>query len=123
MNPLLKRLEELFSPERVADYLLVDLLPDVIVAGAVLIAFYLFWLAMRKGIGVFMNRIKLDETAKRFVLTVVKFSMMTISVVTALSQLGINTGTVLASLGVAGLTIGFAAKDALSNLISGIFIF
>ena len=36
---------------------------------------------------------------------------------------GINTAALLASLGVAGLTIGFAAKDALSNLISGLLIF
>ena len=34
-----------------------------------------------------------------------------------------DTGSLLASLGVAGLTIGFAAKDALSNVIAGLFIF
>lgn len=42
---------------------------------------------------------------------------------TALGKVGINTASILTSLGVAGLTIGFAAKDALSNMISGIFIF
>ena len=41
----------------------------------------------------------------------------------ALGKVGINTASILTSLGVAGLTIGFAAKDALSNMISGIFIF
>ena len=35
----------------------------------------------------------------------------------------VDTSAALASLGIAGLTIGFAARDALSNLISGILIF
>ncbi len=47
---------------------------------------------------------------------------MTIGVVTALGKVGINTASILTSLGVAGLTIGFAAKDALSNMISGLFM-
>ena len=49
--------------------------------------------------------------------------MFTIGVVSALAQLGVDTTSVITSLGVAGLTIGFAAKDTLSNPISGIFIF
>ena len=35
----------------------------------------------------------------------------------------VNTASVLTSLGVVGLTIGFAARDSLSNLISGVLIF
>ena len=50
-------------------------------------------------------------------------TMFTIAVLTALSELGINTASFLASLGIAGLTLGFAAKDTLSNVISGLFIF
>ena len=55
--------------------------------------------------------------------TAVKYTVLTVGVVSALGQVGINTGSLLASLGIAGLTIGFAARDALSNIISGIFIF
>ena len=35
----------------------------------------------------------------------------------------VDTGGLLTSLGVAGLTIGFAARDTISNIISGLFIF
>ena len=41
---------------------------------------------------------------------------------TALGELGVNTTSLLASLGVAGLAIGFAAKDTLANFISGVVI-
>jgi len=43
--------------------------------------------------------------------------------VNALAAFGINTASLLTSLGIAGLTIGFAARDALSNLISGLLIY
>ena len=41
----------------------------------------------------------------------------------AASQLGIDVGAALAGLGVVGLTIGFAAKDSLTNTIAGFLIF
>jgi small conductance mechanosensitive channel len=37
--------------------------------------------------------------------------------------MGVDTAGLLASLGIVGITIGFAARDAFSNLISGILIY
>jgi len=48
---------------------------------------------------------------------------MTFGALMAVNQLGVNVGAALAGLGVVGLTIGFAAKDTLSNVISGFLIF
>jgi small conductance mechanosensitive channel len=81
------------------------------------------WRIMDRVAGALMTRAEADRTAQSFVRTVLKYVVLTIAVVSALSQVGINTGSMLASLGVAGLTLGFAAKDTLSNLISGLFIF
>ena len=58
-----------------------------------------------------------------FIQQMVKYTVLTVGVVAALGQLGVNTASMITSLGVAGLTIGFAARDTLSNLISGLFIF
>ncbi len=49
--------------------------------------------------------------------------MMGFGVVMAARRLGINVGAALAALGVVGLTIGFAAKNSLSNIIAGFLIF
>ncbi|MGR6859263.1 mechanosensitive ion channel family protein [Aliivibrio salmonicida] len=50
-----------------------------------------------------------------------KFVMM-IGVLIALSQIGINLGPLLTGFGVAGVVIGFALKDTLSNFASGMMI-
>lgn len=123
MNRIIERLGAIFSPEQIFDYLFGRLLPDLIVAAITFFAFLVLWNFLSRTLGVVLKRAKLDLTAQNFVKMVVKYTVLTIGVVTALSQLGINTGSVVASLGVAGLTIGFAARDTLSNVISGIFIF
>jgi len=70
-----------------------------------------------------LKRANLDETATVFTLTILKYTVLGIGVVNAMNAAGINTAAVLASLGIAGLTIGFAARDAFSNLISGFLIY
>jgi len=57
------------------------------------------------------------------VLNVYRFALLGFGIVMAASQLGINIGAALAGLGVVGLTIGFAAKDSLSNIMAGFLIF
>lgn len=117
-----KRLRELFDPGRIVGYLVGDLLPDIIVALVTFAAFYVLWRVAKRALRA-LDRTKLDDTARSFIVQVVKYAVFTVGVVSALSQLGVNTASLLASLGVAGLTLGFAARDTLSNLISGIFIF
>ncbi|MCE9786982.1 mechanosensitive ion channel family protein [Shewanella chilikensis] len=45
-----------------------------------------------------------------------------IGVVLALSKLGFDVGALVAGLGLTGFALGFALKDAISNLIAGIMI-
>jgi small conductance mechanosensitive channel len=45
--------------------------------------------------------------------------MFGLGVIAALGAAGIKTAALLGSLGVAGLTIGFALRDTLSNIICG----
>lgn len=86
-------------------------------------AFYLLWWIVSRAVESGLGRAKVDKTTSSFVATATKFFVLTLGLVQALSAAGIDTAAVIASLGIAGLTLGFAARDALSNLISGVLIF
>lgn len=122
IDSILSRLSQIFDPEALGE-LLADAIANIIVGIAVMAAFVLGWLALRAVLRTALERSRVDETSISFTMTVAKYGLLGIGVVTALDAAGIQTATVLASLGIAGLTIGFAARDALSNLISGILIY
>jgi small-conductance mechanosensitive channel len=58
-----------------------------------------------------------------FLRTILKFAVWMLAIVTALSTLGFNIGTILAGLGIGGLAVAMAAKDSLANILGGIMIF
>lgn len=116
------RLVELFNPNSLG-MMLADWIANAVVAVVVMCAFVLLWLLLRWVARPLLKRTHLDKTATVFTMTILKYTVLGIGFVNAMNAAGINTAAVLASLGIAGLTIGFAAKDAFSNLISGFLIF
>jgi small conductance mechanosensitive channel len=119
---VLSRFSDLFEAETVGVWV-ADRAADVLVAIGTFLIFYLLWLGVSRILQAFSGKVGLDPTAARFVKTVAKTGILAVGIITALAMIGINTASVVASLGIAGLTIGFAAQDALSNIISGLFIF
>jgi small conductance mechanosensitive channel len=119
---IVARLREIFDPATVSEFL-VRMLADVFIAVVVLVAFYVLWRILAVILEVVLRRSKIDATTASFIHTLLKFGLFTVGGVAALDTAGVQTSAVIASLGVAGLTIGFAARDALSNIISGILIF
>jgi small conductance mechanosensitive channel len=65
---------------------------------------------------------KLDKTLHTFVLTVIKVILITIVFVIALSMLGIPMTSIIAVIGSAGIAIGLAMKDSLSNVAAGVLV-
>jgi small conductance mechanosensitive channel len=121
LESLLYRLQEFFDPERIGQFL-AETLVNIILALVVLGFFYLLWRFVKRIISPQLEQ-SLDRTNVAFAETVLKFSILGIGVLAALAAAGIQTTAVVASLGVVGLTIGFALRDTLSNIISGILIF
>ncbi len=116
------RLSEEFNPETLGETFAV-LLSNLIVGVLTFLAFYLFWFLLNRLATLILKNTNLDETAQVFVHTALKYIVLIIGGMQALAAIGVNTASLLTSLGIAGLTVGFAAKDALSNLISGLLIF
>lgn len=121
-SPVKSQLSSSFNVERIASWFTQNF-SGMVVALVYLLFFSLLWMVVSRSLRLIFHRIKLDETAASFVQEVLKYAIFCIGLLAALGALGINTTSILASLGVAGLTLGFAAKDALSNIIAGIFIF
>jgi len=110
-------------------------IPDNIVeiiggyAFSVLMAILIFvigkWLAnkiTRLMVSVLKKVKGMDETLIKFLENIVYYILMIVVILTALSELGVETTSFLAILGAAGLAIGLALKDSLGNFASGVMI-
>jgi MscS family membrane protein len=64
----------------------------------------------------------LDDEAIPFLSKLVKFGIYGFGFMFILDQIGLPITPIIASLGVAGFAIGFAAKDTIGNLLAGFFI-
>lgn len=119
---IVNRLVEIFDPE-VMGNAAADMVANLVIGVTTFAAFYVLWWLLNAAARPVMRRARTDETTRDFVLTILKFAVLTLGVVNAMAAVGVNTASLIASLGIAGLTLGFAARDALSNLISGLLIF
>lgn len=71
---------------------------------------------------VVLERNNIDATLTKFLRNIVYYALLTLVVIAAAGQLGINTTSFLTVVGAAGLAIGLALKDSLSNFASGVML-
>jgi small conductance mechanosensitive channel len=119
---VLQRLRETFSGEALGT-LLAHVAVQVLVGIIVFAVFYGIWRLVRLALTPMLRRGKLDRTARSFIQTLAKYTILVIGVLVALDAARVRMPAVLASVGIVGLTVGFAARDSLSNLISGVLIY
>ena len=67
-------------------------------------------------------RTKVDETLSRFLCNIARYVLLTFVILMALNRLGIDTTSIAAIMGAAGVAIGFALQGSLSNFACGIMI-
>lgn len=118
MNDFLKNLD---IPTLINDYAL----PWGI---KILLAFVIFYIG-RMVVGVVVNSVKklliargMDDILVSFLTSILRWVLLLFVVVAALSQLGIDTTSMVALLGAAGLAIGLSLQDSLSNFASGVML-
>ena len=98
-------------------------LPHLLAAILILLIGFWFsgWLARQ--VGVLIDRQKhIDTTLRGVIMSVVRYGLLVIVLVAVLGQLGIQTTSILAALGAAGLAIGLALQGTLSNVAAGMML-
>lgn len=63
-----------------------------------------------------------DETLRKFLAKVVRYAVLILVGVTVLAQFGVQTASIIAALGAAGLAIGLALQGTLQNIAAGIML-
>ncbi|MEZ5428291.1 MAG: mechanosensitive ion channel family protein [Pyrinomonadaceae bacterium] len=122
MERVLERLKAYFDPAVIAAKTMV-ILENVVIAAIILLAFYILYRILRGVLVRIITRFELEKTFVSFLFLTLKYTIFIFAAVTTLDQIGLNITSLLAGLGIAGLALGFAAKDTLSNIVAGIFIF
>ena len=69
-----------------------------------------------------MERREVDQALTDFIGNLINALIVTVAVIAALNKLGIETTSLVAIVGAAGLAIGLALKDTLGNFAAGIMI-
>jgi len=69
-----------------------------------------------------LARAKLDDMLVDFISGLVRSVLLALVIIAALDQLGVDTTSLIAVLGAAGLAIGLALKDSLNNFASGVLL-
>ena len=82
------------------------------------------WLARRLSVGLerVLGRAHVDSTLSGFLRNIAYAAMLVLVLMTALTAIGVPTTSMFAVLGAAGLAVGLALKDSLSNIASGVML-
>jgi len=96
---------------------------NILAAIAILIAGLIFsnW-AQRRVIASLARIPNLDDTLEPFIAKLVKYSILILVVVAVLARFGVQTTSIIAILGAAGLAIGLALQGMLANIAAGVML-
>jgi small-conductance mechanosensitive channel len=100
---------------------LIELLPSIAAALLVLAIFWLLAMLIRRIVR-FATQFVDNPTQRSLIRQVSYYLVWTVGLFVALAVLGVDARAVATTLGLGGIALGFALKDILSNLVSGILI-
>jgi small-conductance mechanosensitive channel len=89
------------------------------------LVFLIFWLVAgvgRRFIALTAPRVRADTGVVLLLSRVYYYSILIFGIITALQAGGLNVTALVTGLGLTGFALGFALKDVLSNLLSGIML-
>src|SRR5215467_1921543 len=96
---------------------------NLLTAVVILIAGWMLASWMRRSTSRVLDKIhRLDQTLKPILANFVRYGILALVVIVVLAQFGVQTASIIAVIGAAGLAIGLALQGTLSHLASGLII-
>lgn len=92
---------------------------------AATIIFFIGWWVIKfvnKMVKKFFDKKDYDQTLERFIADLINWGLKIMLIVLVITQLGVQTSSLIAILGAAGLAIGLALQGSLSNFAGGVLI-
>ena len=103
--------------------LVLTFVPKLLISAFVFILFYAAYRALYSVLNRFLHRSKsIDPGVQILLLKTFRVIGIAFVFVMVLAQLGVNVAALLTAFGIAGIALGFAARDTLENFIAGITI-
>jgi small conductance mechanosensitive channel len=96
--------------------------PRVIGVVVIFVVFFVLAKIIKRIITSAAERLKFDGNLTSLLARTSSITLIIFGLVTALGTLGINVSALVAGLGLTGFALGFALKDSISNLLSGVLI-
>jgi small conductance mechanosensitive channel len=75
-----------------------------------------------KSVAKLLSKRKMDKSVSEFLAALVRYLLFVIFLIAALGRVGVETASVVAVIGAAGLAIGLALQGSLSNFAAGVLI-
>lgn len=98
------------------------LLQKVIISAVTLIGSYIIYELISHFLKRIGKRLDTDVTVIQVLKEIFKYTIIALAITLILKVWGLDVGPLILSLGIVGIAVGFAARDTLSNFISGMFI-
>ena len=112
--------------ERIVDFAWTsgeEFLPSLILALLILVAGVVAAKWAARAVSTALARTgRIDETARPAFASAARYGILILTFIAALSQIGVQTASLLAALGAAGLAIGLALQGTLANIAAGIML-
>lgn len=101
---------------------LLNALPGLMTAAMVFAVFFIVAWTGQRIIASVAPRVRADTGAVLLLSRIYYYGVLILGLLTALPTTGLNVSALIAGLGLTGFALGFALKDVLSNLLSGIML-
>ncbi len=100
----------------------INFVPRILTAIIILVIGYVSYRILDALLIKALDKAKVERAIAELFTSIVKYVIIVLAVIMAADQVGVKIMPLLGGLGIAGIAIGFAAKDTLSNMIAGIII-